>query len=53
MRVFLRSLPIVMLIAGACAKETTPAPEVVSTAEAAPLNPWEPIDPGFIGCEGG
>ena len=44
-------LPIVLIVLTACTKETAPVAE--ATAAPAVINPWEPIDPGFIGCEGG
>ena len=43
-------LSIALLSLASCREE----PTVVGEANAAPaLNPWEPIDPGFAGCEGG
>jgi hypothetical protein len=39
MRVFVRSILFLLLLA--CVDQP------------ATLQPWEPIDPGFIGCEGG
>ena len=46
--------PVLLLALVAVAAACTVPESVPSAAsEAHALKPWEPIDPGFIGCEGG